>query len=233
MANALATDSEANGTGLKSEWLENRLQLNVSLFYMEWDDIQINDRAEDGPWWARGTVNAGAAETTGAEINGRMFITDSLLLEGSVFLAEPEFASTFVKQDGDVIEKGMTMPNSPERKYWAALQYTIPAVDLVNGDLWFRYDTSYQSETYNSLTNVIQQDPTGIIPSSTTANFQVGVELQSEWDISLMVRNVWDEKNVSWLSTLDYGVTFDDLRFNESRSLQKPRTLSLTVRKSF
>ena len=33
--------------GLKSEWLENRLQLNVSLFYMEWEDIQINDRADD------------------------------------------------------------------------------------------------------------------------------------------------------------------------------------------
>jgi outer membrane receptor protein involved in Fe transport len=219
--------------GLKSEWLNNRVQLNVSLFYMEWDDIQINDRAENGPWWVTGTVNAGAAETKGAEVNARMFITDGLLLEGSVFVADPEFSSTFVKQDGDVIEKGMTMPNSPERKYWAALQYTIPAVDLVNGDVWFRYDTSYQSETYNSLTNVVQRDPTGIIPSSISANFQVGAALESEWEISLMVRNVWDRKNVSWLSTPLYGELFNDLRFNESRSLQKPRTLSLTVRKSF
>ncbi|HEX5765503.1 MAG TPA: hypothetical protein VFY27_08035, partial [Woeseiaceae bacterium] len=75
----------------------------------------------------------------------------------------------------------------------------------------------------------------GIIPSSTTANFQVGVEMENEWDISLMVRNVWDEKNVSWLSNLNYGdsLVFYDLRFNESHSLQKPRTFSLTVRKSF
>jgi iron complex outermembrane recepter protein len=219
--------------GLKSEWLDNRLQLNVSLFYMEWEDIQINDRAEGGPFWAVGTVNAGAAETKGAEINGQMFITGNLLLEASLFLAEPEFSETFVKQDGDVIEKGMTMPNSPERKYWAALQYTIPAVDLVNGDVWFRYDTSYQSETINTLTNVIQRDPTGLIPSSTTANFQIGVELESEWDISLMVRNVWDDRNVSWLSTPEYGVFFNDVRFNRSVSLQKPRTFSLTLRKSF
>lgn len=220
-------------TGLKSEWLDNRLQLNVSLFYMEWDDIQINDRAEDGPWWLVGTVNAGAAETKGAEINGTMYITDNLLFEASAFLAQPEFAETFTKQDGDTIEKGMTMPNSPERKYWAAIQYTIPDIGFVDGDLWFRYDTSYQSETYNSLTNAIQEDPTGIISSWKASNFQVGLELQSEWDISLMVRNVWDDRNTNWLSNSDYGVTFNDLRFNQARSFQRPRTISLTVRKNF
>lgn len=220
-------------TGLKSEWLDNRLQVNVSLFHMEWDDIQINDRADDGPWWVVGTVNAGAAETTGAEINGTMYITENLMLEASAFLAQPEFSETFVKQDGDVIEKGMTMPNSPERKYWAALQYTVPAVDFLNGDLWFRYDTSYQSETINSLTNVVQRDPTGIVPSWNSSNFQVGVELESEWDISLMVRNVWDDKSINWLNTYSYGPFFGDARFAAAESLQKPRTISLTVRKSF
>lgn len=219
--------------GLKSEWLDNRLQLNVSLFHMEWDDIQINDRAENGPFWATGTVNAGAARTVGAEINGTWYVTDNLLVESSVFLAEPEFSETFVKQDGDVIEEGMTMPNSPERKYWAAVQYTIPEIDLVDGDLWFRYDQSYQSETVNTLTNVVQRDPTGIVPSWTTANFQAGLNLESEWDVSLIVRNVWDEANINWLATPLNGLVFGDPRFNIRHALQKPRTISLTVRKSF
>ena len=28
--------------GLKSQWLDNRLQVNVTAFFMEWDDIQLN-----------------------------------------------------------------------------------------------------------------------------------------------------------------------------------------------
>ena len=219
--------------GLKSEWMNGQLQLNVSLFFMEWEDIQINDRADDGPWWARGTVNAGTAETKGAEINGTLQITDNLLFEGSVFIADPEFSSTFIKQDGDVIEEGMPMPYSPERKYWAALQYTVPGVDLVNGDLWFRYDASYQSETYSGLFYIINDDPTGTIESSSSGNFQVGVEMRNEWDVSLMVRNVWDDRSVSWLSNPEYGLDFNDVRFNAARSYQKPRTISLTVRKGF
>ncbi|HET6630030.1 MAG TPA: TonB-dependent receptor [Woeseiaceae bacterium] len=219
--------------GLKSEWLDNRLQLNVSLFHMVWDDIQINDRAENGPFWARGTVNAGKAQSTGAEIAATWYATDNLLLEASAFLAEPEFSETFVKQDGDTIEKGMTMPNSPERKYWAAVQYTIPSIEMIDGELWFRYDTSYQSETINSLANVVQRDPTGVVPSWTTSNFQVGLDLESGWQVSLMVRNVWDERNVNTLFTPLYGEFFGDPRFNRVVSLQKPRTIGLTLRKTF
>ncbi len=220
--------------GLKSQWLDNRLQVNGSLFYMVWDDIQINDRADNGPFWARGTVNAGQARTQGAEINGTFYITDNLVLEGSVFVADPEFAETFVTQDNDVIPKGAPMPNSPERKFWAALQYTIPDLDFIHGDLWFRYDTSYQSETWNNLGNAIERDPIGLVPSWNASNFQAGVEMDGGWDVSLMVRNVWDDRNVNWLSNGLYGVEpFGDPRFNRSISFQKPRTLSLTVRKTF
>jgi len=227
--------------GLKSEWLDNRLQLNVSLFYMEWDDIQINENPDGVPWWVRGTINAGKATSEGAEINGTWYVTDNLQLEGSLFFAEPEFAETVVTSDGGVIPEGATMPNSPERKYWAAVQYTVPDFGWVPGDLWFRYDTSYQSETYNGLGNALEQDPEGIVSSWNSANFQVGLELENEWDVSLMVRNVWDDRNANWLSNLGYGnaeyfsggLVFDDPRFNRAISFQKPRTFSLTVRKSF
>jgi len=221
--------------GLKSEWLDNRLQLNVSLFHMEWDDIQINADIDGEPFWLGGTLNAGKAESTGAEINGAWYITDNLQFDTSVFLANAEFAETFTTQDGDVIPEGTSMPHSPERKFWAALQYTIPDLDFVNGDLWFRYDWSYQSETYNNWSNASEEDPLGIVPSSSSSNFQVGLELQGGWDVSLMARNVWDERNVNWLSNLDYGNTpaFNIPLYNRAIAWQKPRTISLTVRKSF
>ena len=57
--------------------------------------------------------------------------------------------------------------------------------------------------------------------------------MQNEWDVSLMIRNVWDDINVNWISTTDYGDFFGDPRYANLRSYQKPRTLSLTVRKRF
>ncbi len=219
--------------GFKTEWLDHRMQLNASLFFMEWEDIQINDRADDGPWWARGTVNAGSAEQKGIEINGWYNFTDNFVVEFSAFLADPEFSETFMKQDGDVIEDGMPMPVSPDRKYWAALEYTIPDVDFVNGDLWFRYDQSYQSESWSSLTTVINNDVEGIYPSWTSANFQVGVSMHNDWEFTLMARNVWDEVNTNWMWRPEYGDLFGNPQQNNYRSYQRPRTISLTVRKSF
>jgi iron complex outermembrane recepter protein len=219
--------------GLKSEWLDNRLQLNVSLFHMEWDDIQINADIDGAPFWLGGTVNAGKAQTTGAEINGSWYVTDNLQFDASAFLADAEFSETFVTQSGSVIPDGTPMPHSPERKFSAALQYTVPELDFVNGDLWFRYDTSYQSETWDTRGDAIDRDPTGLVPSSVAANFQVGLALENELDISLMVRNVWDRRNVNFLSNYIYGEFFDDPRYRGITAFQKPRSISLTVRKSF
>ena len=219
--------------GLKSEWLDNRLQLNVSLFHMVWDDIQVNADIDDAPWWLGGTLNAGKATSTGAEINGTWYVTDNLQFEASAFLADAEFAETFMTQDGDTIPEGTSMPHSPERKLWAAVQYTVPNLDFVDGELWLRYDTSYQSESYDTWGYAIDRDPEGIVPSSISANFQVGMQLANDLGISLMVRNVWDRRNVNFLSNYGYGEFFGDPRYNAITALEKPRTISLTLRKGF
>ena len=123
----------------------------------------------------------------------------------------------------------------PPGLYGGVILVGGPAFDFVNGDLWFRYDWSYQSETYNNWSNASEEDPLGIVPSWSASNFQVGLELQDGWDISLMARNIWDETNVNWLSNLEYGITpaFNIPLYNRAIAWQKPRTISLTVRKSF
>ena len=55
--------------GLKSQWLDNTLQLNVAAFLMKWDDIQLNSNGST-PWWVRGNFNGGKAEQKGVELNG-------------------------------------------------------------------------------------------------------------------------------------------------------------------
>ena len=42
--------------GIKSQWLDNRLRLNLSAFIMKWDDIQIHFDSTDA-YWIEGNIN--------------------------------------------------------------------------------------------------------------------------------------------------------------------------------
>ena len=68
------TTSRTTRLGFKSQWLDNRLLLNVSLFLMEWEDIQLQRSAArataNGAWWVEGNFNGGKAEQKGIELSG-------------------------------------------------------------------------------------------------------------------------------------------------------------------
>jgi outer membrane receptor protein involved in Fe transport len=220
--------------GLKSEWLDHRVRLNVSLFQMKWSDIQINARV-DGPWWLRGTFNGETGESQGVEFNGEWQVTENFTLQGSAYFAKSEYTKDTLDPRGNLyLEKGQEMPNSPQEKYWLAAEYTIPQFAGLSGDLWFRYDTSYQAETWDNLDAALDNDATGIIPSWRSSNLQVGMEFESGWDLSVMARNLWNDAGINALIHSDYAsVWFDDPRFRNERTLQRPRTISLSVRKRF
>ena len=47
------TTSKNYEVGIKSEWFDHRLQLNLSAFLMKWDDIQIHVSSTSGATTAR------------------------------------------------------------------------------------------------------------------------------------------------------------------------------------
>ena len=217
--------------GLKSEWFDNRLQLNVSTFYMVWNDIQINNEGGvEDKWWLRGMINGDTARTMGVEVSWDASLTDSLRFEGGIFLANPEFNSEFTLLSGEVVTDGTTMPISPEFKYYFALEYTVWDWRGL-GDLWARYDTSYQSEVYNGLSTAIAKDPEGRQPAWTQSNFQLGIETRKGPQIVLEVNNVWDERTISWLDSGSnfQAAQFGDPRFHNVRSYVAPRSIGLSA----
>ncbi len=228
--------------GLKSQWFDDKLQLNLSVFHMVWDDIQINDSSGD-PWWVRGTFNGTEAEQQGVEIAGTWYATDNLSFEYSAFLADPEFSKDLVyPTDGTVIPAGTTMPVSPRRKYWLAVDYAFP--EFTSGNFWTRASYNYQSKVWDSITALtndiddvtpgIQKDYDLLLPSWSTTTFQFGFSSASEkWDVALIVRNVLDETGYTYLSSSDYSQSIanggfrDDPRYRYLRSLQRPRSVYL------
>jgi iron complex outermembrane receptor protein len=231
--------------GLKSQWLDNRLQVNVDFFFMQWDDFQLRARASsDEPSWVRGIFNGGKVEQKGVELNVSAQITEQFSIDASAFLADPEFTeATFYPRydpadpDPDLtIPAGSKLPISPDQKYYVSAEYTVPQFFSSNGDAYARIAWSYNSEVYNTIDGAIQEDPADLIPSWSQTNLQLGYAHKSGWDTTLMIRNLFDEKGINWLSTSFYGDdidVFSDSRFYFLRTLQKPLTVSLSFSKKW
>lgn len=239
--------------GMKSQWWNDRLQLNVALFKIEYENIQINARppsTDTGstPWWLRGTFNAGTAENVGIELNGSVLLSRNFELQWSVYRADAEFTETTYLNPDDAINdpdnwwflEGTRMPQSPRLKYSISAEYTIPRPFGTESDMYLRYDTSYQGKTYRQPQGWDDENaPDETVPSWNTANIQAGMQFDNGWSAALFVRNVWNETGSNyvgsyrwWLQSGIPGNADRGLQVQE-RTLQKPRTISLQVTKKF
>ena len=146
------------------------------------------------------------------------------------------------------------MPNSPEEKYWAAVEYRVPGFLVQDGEFFTRLSYSYQGEFWNSLDAIRclntweiancdnDENPPGnpddltdaldqVVPSYSTSTLQFGVTTNNGWDAALIVRNLFDESRAGFLGDTDYGEFFGDPRFRYRTTPQRPRTISLSFTK--
>ncbi len=240
--------------GLKSEWFDHKLQLNLSAFLMQWDDIQIHigstSSGNNGAFFIEGNINGGKAEQKGVEFNGSWFATDHLSFSWSAFLASPEFTQDTFREndvpgvDDPWIAKGWTMPISPKEKYWASVDYTLPAGLPGSGNWWTRFSYTYQGKVWDSLTAIedfhtaeTPEDKADaldfLIPEWKSGTFQVGYTASSGWEAAFIVRNVFDDASYSYLSGTSYGDAFGDPRFKQIRTLQRPLSYYLSFTKKW
>ncbi len=218
--------------GMKSTWLDRRLQINAQLFLMQWDDYQVWTGADELPWWVAGTVNAGTAESRGIEFDVQWQATDNLRVVASAIFSNAEFTENVVI-DNDLYYDGMPMVNSPDTKAYLSLLYDIP--DVLGGDMWLWYDISYTSETWGRTWYIIDNNRDGLAPSRNISNFQVGLDLPNDLSLTLQVDNVWDQKTYEFV---DAGGSYEPQFFGSNRdqnlrSLARPRTVWFSARKGF
>lgn len=75
--------------GVKTNLLNNRLSLNLTAFYINWDNQQIAQTVPSGQ--GRILVNAGKSESKGIEFESRLTIIDNLEVQASYGFTEAKF----------------------------------------------------------------------------------------------------------------------------------------------
>jgi iron complex outermembrane receptor protein len=210
--------------GIKSRWLQQRLQLNATLFKIEWNDIQVEPRDPVGniPF----TTNGGAADVTGVEWSLDSLLTDqlTLTLTGTYFfeheLSEDQpvlpGASDFViiGREGDEI------PNTPDVQLYAALRYEAP---IAGRNTTFSLDATYRGKTN---TEFVPSSPFNIaLDSYTLFNAVARMDVTERVQVGLFVKNLTDE-----LALYDGVGTFQD---PEAVVAAQPRTIGVNARITF
>ena len=149
--------------GIKSRWLDDRVQLNLSVFNNDYSDKQetvskiiLNERGEQVDF-VTSIQNSATATVRGVELEFFALISENLSVDATVGYLDATYGElTAVDGDrpqlGEFNLAGNTLPFASDWKYNLGIQYGIPLREDL-GSLSFRADYSYVSEYFTSYFN--------------------------------------------------------------------------------
>jgi iron complex outermembrane recepter protein len=213
--------------GLKSDWLDHRLRVNVATFYDNYKNIQliVNDCAFAGPQFAEpcaAPINAGTAHIDGAELEVQARPTRALSFDASASYLHFNYVSLSSLAIGSGITPDMTTPFAPRWKYSTGVQYDITLGRM--GSLIPRLDLNHQSTFYSQAENSVFNEIRGY---SLLNGHLMWQGRQALWQATLEVKNITNH--------LYYYGIFDN-RSSAQTVLGEPappREWAFTVKRSF
>ena len=233
--------------GNKSTFLDRRLQINASVFYIEWNNIQQNVYLPTcGEQFA---ANLGKAQSKGGEIELQFRPADALLMDFTAAYTDAKYTATACAGThvfdsanlncgfdtssgspvpiGSIVHKGDALIGAPW-SYTAALEYHF----LIGPErtpyvrLDYQYGTA-QTKLLPGQDSVNGLNDTSVpgLPSTTNLALRAGLRF-SGFDISLFSQNLTNSHPQLFKSRDIAADAFDQLYFGRG---VRPRTFGLTA----
>lgn len=195
-----ATSFEA---GAKTTLLDGGAELNIAAFYTQYDDLQVS--IFDGTLGFN-VGNAGAATTMGIELDGRMALSENLMMTGALAFLDFEFTDFANGQcyQGQTVDyevdgnpycdyKGKTNQYVADYSGNMTFVYTT----MVSKDLEFRGGADFVfTGDFNSSQNL---DPSQEQDAYIKTNLRFSLaDVTAGWEAALLVKNATDETTVSY-----------------------------------
>ena len=238
--------------GMKSRWLDNRLQLNAAYYTMEWENIQRGVTDPDD-WTANGTVNMGDADVSGFEATLSFYASERVKVDASLAFNDSElqddiWLSDLVTltepswQDDQMGARGQELAIAPPSKWWIGFEYSWP--DMFKGlDGWIRYDHTWEEAMYHDWWNAMNAE-TGyggkkLIGDKSEGSLQFSVGNEDQWSLTLSIWNLWDDRNEQWVASYYDGRlgetgTFPGVnKYVNMPGYNRPREFELRLRVPF
>jgi iron complex outermembrane recepter protein len=170
--------------GVKSQFLEQRASIDVSVFYIDWQDIKITSIVG-----GFGTIqNGGTAESQGIEVNSAFSPVSGLQIGLNIAYTDATLTQT-VPQLGPTAISGARLPEVPEWAGSATIDYEFPVAQSWTGRLGAGY--RYVDERFSTF-------PAGATPRSRFDRYDLvdaSAAIENErWTVRLFARNLLDER---------------------------------------
>jgi iron complex outermembrane recepter protein len=196
--------------GVKSYLNEHRTQLNASVFYINWSDLQI-DGLPSNP--ALGFVtNAGSATSKGFEVELEQLVTRDLRIT---------FGGSYINATIDEAfqnaPSGSRMPNVPRYTINAGIVQGFALPANLRGSV--RADFSYRDGSYDNLPNIpLSQPDSNYASGYGIVNLRATVEA-AHWNVSVYADNLFNRYGSSFTN---YDTTGLDQIY-----VTRPRTIGI------
>ena len=187
--------------GFKGDLLDNRLRLNTTLFYTDYEDLQVV-RFGPVPNSAFGTfvtTNVGEAEISGIELEWNWYLTEQFRLQGYYAYLDTETKNlVFEVASGTVDASGKSLVRAPENSYNIAAIYDLPTA---NGNWNFRLELNHADEQRTDFVDDrIIQDEFDLLDA------RVGWTSNDEtWEVALWGKNLTEEDYISHMYVIGPG----------------------------
>ena len=214
----------------------NGISYNVSLFYVNWQDIQINTATTN--WGFFAAQNGGTAKTSGleAEIHGYFgedyqWKYDIGYAYVDAKLTEDVYAPSDTNQLTPVALDGTKLPGTPKSSFNFALSNTK---NLGNNKYWInRISLYYQSSTENAISTSPRFAQTlggfALLDFSSSLSY-------NNWTGTLWIKNITNEEGSTGVFKEEYMGTSPTQNYFGNGSKQfisLPRTLGFTLSYDF
>ena len=198
--------------GSKNRFLQDRVQANLAIFYMDYNGYQASQFTNATSGTAPATFNAGDANDYGAEAQLIVLIDPTTRFDLSGTLLHAQFTSghavdatvsdaacsPLIPHCASVPLDGNVLPNAPRVSARAGLQHTWSG--LAEGDWTARIEGKYQSQIYFDIFNH---------PDTSQENYTLGdaslnyASAQGHWDLLAYVHNFTDRAIIqqAWRNT--------------------------------
>ena len=210
--------------GIKSQLVGGQLAFNASIFFMEWENLQVAGQDATGAFGFIG--NAGSAEVQGFELelggalSANFSVTGQLTFLNKAELTEDQVTTTF-QANG---LKGDQLPRIPEMTAAFTAQYNFQ-LPVAGWDGSIRVEGNYTDESETALN---ASDPTNRFQDSYSI-FNARATFRNEemdLDIGLFVENVFNEDGDVFLDGGGGGQP-------TSKVTNRPLTVGVRVTKGF
>ena len=179
--------------GLKSQFWENRIRMNVSAFYTDYSNLQVTrffQPDEDG-FGQFITENAASADIKGVEVELTALLTEALEFGGSYAYLDTEYVDYIGSPGvgGSADFSGNTLRQSPEHSLNLYAKYTLEMED--GSSLSAKVDYRYQGLSYYDPDN---NDITKIDAYSLWDGRLAWTSPDSNWELAAWVKNIGNEE---------------------------------------